>query len=90
MLAELLPMVQVARTNMENQIVCPKCNKTIANNPIIEDAAKGEGTDSRAVFCDCGEKITYWQITKQLRDQKTISVRFQEWFQRLTHPEQGV
>ena len=27
---------------MENQIVCPHCKKTIANNPVIDDASKEE------------------------------------------------
>jgi hypothetical protein len=70
---------------MENQIVCPHCKKTIANNSIIDDAAKGEGSDTQSMVCDCGEKITYWQITAQLRDQKTISRRFQKWVQTLSH-----
>jgi len=70
---------------MENQIVCPHCKKTIANNSIIDDAAKGEGLGSRSFNCDCGERITYWQIAAQLRDQKTISRRFQKWVGALSH-----
>ena len=64
---------------MENYIVCPHCNKTISNNPIIDEAARGEGAASQSILCDCGERISYWQITAQLRDQQTISRRFQIW-----------
>jgi hypothetical protein len=64
---------------MDNQIVCPHCKKTISNNSVIEDAAKGTGSDTQSILCDCGEKITYWQITAQLRDQKRIGRRLQNW-----------
>jgi hypothetical protein len=64
---------------MENQIVCPHCKKTISNNSVIDDAAKGTGSDTQSILCDCGEKITYWQITAQLRDQKRIGRRLQNW-----------
>ena len=70
---------------MENQIVCPHCMKTISNNPIVDDAAKGEGSTTQSIQCDCGERITYWQITAQLRDQKTVSWRFQKWVRTLSH-----
>jgi hypothetical protein len=70
---------------MENQIVCPHCKKTISNNPVIEDAAKGEGSDSQTITCDCGERITYWQITAQLREQKTTGRKFKNWVGSLFH-----
>ncbi len=71
---------------MENQIVCPKCKKAFTNNAIVDTAAKGEGgTDTQSIMCDCGERITYWQITAQLRDQKTFGYKFQNWFRNLTH-----
>lgn len=70
---------------MENLIVCPQCKKTISNNSIIDDAAKGKGSDTQFMICDCGERITYWQITAQLRDQKTIGRRFQNWVRSLSH-----
>jgi hypothetical protein len=70
---------------MENQIVCPKCSKVIINNAIVNEAAKGEGADTQSVMCECGERITYWQITAQLRDQKTFGQKFQGWFRTLTH-----
>lgn len=70
---------------MGNQIVCPHCQKTISNNSIIDDAAKGEGSAAQSILCDCGEKITYWQTTAQLRDQKTMLWRFKNWIQTLSH-----
>jgi hypothetical protein len=72
---------------MENQIVCPHCKKTIANNSVIDDAAKGTGSDTQSIRCDCGEKITYWQITAQLRDQKTLGRRLQNWIRTLSHSQ---
>jgi len=73
---------------MENQIVCPNCKKTIQSNDIISDAVKGEGSFTRHIMCECGEKITYWQITAQLRDQKTLGRRFQNWLRTLL-PSRG-
>jgi len=67
-------------TIMKNQITCPKCKKTIANDLIIEEAATCEGSDKRSITCDCGERITYWQITAQLRDQKKLGIRIKKWF----------
>jgi hypothetical protein len=65
---------------MENQIVCPHCKKTITNNPVIESAVRGEDLGSTFIICDCGEKITYWAITAQLRDQKKPVARILKWF----------
>jgi len=67
---------------MENKITCPNCKKTISNNSVIEDAAKGEGSDTQSINCECGEKITYWQITAQLREQKKPMARFIKWVSR--------
>ena len=72
---------------MENTIVCPQCKKTITESPIVEAAAKGEGDQKQSVICDCGERITYWQITAQLRDQKTMGWRFKNWVWRLSHSQ---
>jgi len=69
---------------MEYQITCPHCMKTISNDPLIETAAKGEGSGSESIMCDCGERITYWQITAQLRDQKKTGARFRKWFHNLS------
>ena len=68
---------------MENQITCPHCQRKIANNPIIEDAAKRQGADTQFLICECGERITYWQITAQLRSQKNIGARIQNWLRSL-------
>lgn len=55
---------------MNNYVTCPKCNKTIMNNPIIDSAARGELHGSELITCECGQNITFWAITAQLRDQK--------------------
>ena len=64
---------------MENQIICPHCKRVIANNPIIEQAAKREGSDTQSITCECGERITYWHITAQLENQKKFGYKFQHW-----------
>lgn len=69
---------------MENQIVCPHCGRTITNEPLIESAVKANGTGKESFLCECGEKITYWQITAQLRDQKKTGARFRKWFHGLS------
>ena len=70
---------------MENQIVCPHCKKTLSNSSIIDDAAIGEGSDTQSMMCNCGERITYWQITAQLRDQKSMGRKLQNWVRTLSH-----
>jgi len=65
---------------MENQITCPKCKKAITNDLIIEEAATGEGSHTRSITCDCGENITYWQVTAQLREQNKLGSRIRKWF----------
>ncbi len=67
---------------MENQITCPNCKRTISNNPVIDSAAKGEDhtMGSEFVICECGERISFWAITAQLRDQKTFGRKIQNWF----------
>jgi hypothetical protein len=40
------------------------------NNPIIDSAARGELHGSELITCECGQNITFWAITAQLRDQK--------------------
>lgn len=69
---------------METQIVCPNCKKTISNKSIIDDAVNGEGSDTQSINCECGERITYWNIRAQLRDQNTIGRRFKNWIQSLS------
>jgi hypothetical protein len=64
---------------MENQVVCPNCKKVLPDDVVISDAAKGVGSFMRFIYCECGEKISYWQITAQLRKQKTMGWRFRNW-----------
>jgi hypothetical protein len=64
---------------MESQIVCPNCKKIISNKSIIDDAVKGVGSHAQSILCECGERITYWNITALLRDQKTFGRKFQNW-----------
>lgn len=68
---------------MNNQIICPRCKKTIANNPIIDDAAKGALHGEESIICECGERITFWAITAQLRDQKSFASRIQRLWRTL-------
>ncbi len=69
---------------MENYIVCPHCKKTISNNPVVDSAVKGEDRGSTFVTCDCGEKITFWAITAQLRNQKKPVAKILKWFRSLS------
>ena len=69
------------RSSMENYIICGQCNKKIVNNPLVDLAIKSEGNGSLSISCDCGEKITYWDITAQLREQKTIISKLKSWWQ---------
>jgi len=66
---------------MENYITCPKCKRTISNNLIIDEAATRAGSASRSVICECGERITYWAITDQLRKQTKLGPKIRKWFQ---------
>ena len=67
-------------TQITYQITCPHCKKTISNDPLIVSAAKGEDMGSHSIVCECGEKITFWAITAQLRDQKKPVARLLSWF----------
>jgi hypothetical protein len=69
---------------METYVTCPNCERTISNDPIIDEAATGAGSASRSINCECGERITYWAITAQLRKQKTVGSRVQKWFRSLS------
>ena len=66
---------------MENYVICPNCKKTISKEPIIDAAAKKEAYKSRLLSCECGETITYWVITAQLRKQKTLGWKIRNWLQ---------
>jgi len=65
---------------MENQITCPHCQRIIFDNPLIDDAAKRRGSVTQILICECGERITYWQITVQLRDQNKPVGKTLNWF----------
>jgi hypothetical protein len=71
---------------MENQITCPACKRTITNDPVIDSAAKGEDhhMGSQFVTCLCGERISFWAITAQLRDQKKPVAKVLTWFRNLS------
>lgn len=70
---------------MENQITCPKCKTIFPNSPVIDDATKGEGASTQYITCgNCGEKISYWKITAQLREQKKPVARILNWFRSLS------
>jgi hypothetical protein len=72
---------------MENQIVCPKCKKTIEISSSIRDEAKGAGVFSRSLTCDCGERISFWEITSQLHGHKKLIWKFQNWIRSLSHSQ---
>lgn len=64
-------------------ITCPSCGKIIVDDPLIATAVTGEGQTSEYILCECGERITFWAITAQLREQKTIGHRISNWFRSL-------
>jgi len=70
---------------MENQITitCPHCGKTYTDDPLIADAVTGEGDAARFITCECGQRITFWAITAQLREQKKPGLRFRNWVKAL-------
>jgi hypothetical protein len=65
---------------MGNYVTCPHCKKTISNDPLIDEAAIRAGSAARSINCECGERITYWAITAQLRKQKTLGRKIQKWW----------
>lgn len=69
---------------MENYVTCPNCKRRISNEVLIDEAATQEGSSSRSINCECGERITYWAITAQLRKQKTVGRRIQKWWRSLS------
>jgi len=70
---------------MDNYVICPQCNRTITNNPIIDSAARGELHGSEYITCECGKTITFWAITAQLRSQNTFGLRIKKWWQKITN-----
>jgi hypothetical protein len=64
---------------MGSQINCPKCGTQISNLRVIDEAAAGNGSSMQVITCDCGERITYWQIAALLREQKKFSYKIKQW-----------
>jgi hypothetical protein len=54
----------------------------ITNHPVIDAAAKGAGqyTTAQFVICVCGERISFWAITAQLREQTRPVVNTHKWY----------
>lgn len=71
---------------MENQITCHNCGRTIMNHPLIDAAVKGEdhSLGSQYIICECGERISFWKIMAQLREQKKPAARFRKWVRSLS------
>lgn len=69
---------------MANNLVCPNCKRPLLDDVMIDDAVNGQGSTMRAINCECGEKISYWQVSALLREQKTAGYRFKNWVQSLT------
>ena len=70
-------------TTTINEITCRRCGRTISNE-LVDSAASGEGSGSDFYICECGERISFWQATGQLRDQKKLSSRLGAWFRGLS------
>ena len=60
-------------------VTCPGCGRTISN-PMVDSAETGEGTGADYFMCECGERITFWGATAQLREQKKLGTRLRAWF----------
>ena len=61
-------------------IKCPNCGKVVSpDDPLIALARSGEGESTQHITCECGEEITFWGITAQLREQNTRWHRFVSW-----------
>jgi hypothetical protein len=67
---------------MGNEITCPRCGKTISDSSFVDSAETGEGQGTDFYVCECGERISFWAATAQLRDQKKLSTRISNWFRR--------
>jgi len=72
---------------MATQIIkCQHCGKVVpADDPLIALARSGKGESSQHITCECGEEITFWGITAQLREQNTRWHRFVGWVQGIFH-----
>jgi hypothetical protein len=69
-------------TERPDQVTCPNCGRIISG-AFVDSAASGEGSGSDSVTCECGHRITFWQATAQLRDQKKVGARIGNWFRSL-------
>ena len=69
---------------MMSKVVCPNCQKVLPNNDVIDDAAKGEGSYLREVICECGERMTFWQIKALLREQNTFGWKLRKMIRSLS------
>ena len=73
-------ILTVLEKDMDNQIVCPNCKRVISNTALVNAAATGKGKTSDSFVCECGDTISYWAATAQLRDQKKLGARLSKWF----------
>ena len=63
-------------------ITCSECGRIIADDhPLIALAVSGEGQASQFIKCECGNQISFWAVTAQLREQKKLGQRILNWFQ---------
>jgi len=74
---------------MKTEIIkCQHCGKVVAaDEPLIALARSGKGDSSQFITCECGEKITFWGITAQLRNQNKLWYKLSAWFQGLFHKQ---
>jgi hypothetical protein len=64
-------------------ITCPQCGKIITDDPLIALAVTGKGQASQFIKCECGNQISFWAVTAQLREQKKFGRRVGNWFRSL-------
>ena len=64
-------------------ITCSECGRLIADDPLIALAVSGKGQASQFIKCECGNQISFWAVTAQLRDQKKLGRRFGNWLRTL-------
>lgn len=74
---------------MEGRIKCKHCGKVVAaDDPLIAAARNGEGESSQFITCECGQRISFWDVTAQIRDQNKPLQKIIDWVQSL-FKEQG-
>lgn len=72
---------------MKNYITCPRCNKTISDDPLIDNTAKKEGSSARAITCECGERITFWNYHGPVQREKWMAGDFKNWLKSIFRVE---